>query len=161
MIQEMTVLKSSRGAETLRSTTLHTLAEIIRSGEYEKEVNSLRTYYPLMDKTRNNDGTLAGGEDQTRRLPRLCFASLLENRNQQRTRKAYTGMVLLEVDNLQSYEEAAAIRNGAALMPQTLMAFVGANGQSVDIVCRGMLTTTDSEALPQNEDDSRTFHLNL
>ena len=157
----MTVLKSSRGAETLRSTTLHTLAEIIRSGEYEKEVNSLRTYYPLMDKTRNNDGTLAGGEDQTRRLPRLCFASLLENRNQQRTRKAYTGMVLLEVDNLQSYEEAAAIRNGAALMPQTLMAFVGANGQSVDIVCRGMLTNTDSEALPQKDDDIRTFHLNL
>ena len=161
MIQEMTVLKSSRGAETLRSTALHTLAEIIRSGEYEKEVNSLRTYYPLMNKTRNEDGTLAGGEDQTRRLPRLCFASLLENRNQQRTRKAYTGMVLLEVDNLQSYEEAAAIRNGAALMPQTLMAFVGANGQSVDIVCRGMLTTTDSEALPQKDDDIRTFHLNL
>ena len=58
MIQEMTVLKSSRGAETLRSTALHTLAEIIRSGEYEKEVNSLRTYYPLMDKTRNNDFSL-------------------------------------------------------------------------------------------------------
>ncbi|MBR1879531.1 MAG: DUF3874 domain-containing protein [Prevotella sp.] len=161
MMKEITIIKNSRGTETLRATELHVLAEAIRSGEYQKEVNNLRTYYPLMAKERNEDGTLAGAEEQTRRLPRLCFASLLENRNQQRVRKAYTGMVLLEVDNLQSYEEAAAVRNGAALMPQTLMAFVGANGLSVEIICSGMLTTASEEALPQNADDIRTFHLNL
>ena len=160
-MKEITIIKNSRGTETLRATELHVLAEAIRSGEYQKEVNNLRTYYPLMAKERNEDGTLAGAEEQTRRLPRLCFASLLENRNQQRVRKAYTGMVLLEVDNLQSYEEAAAVRNGAALMPQTLMAFVGANGLSVEIICSGMLTTASEEALPQNADDIRTFHLNL
>ena len=160
-MKEITIIKNSRGAETLRATELHVLAEAIRSEEYQKEVNNLRTYYPLMSKERNEDGTLAGAEEQTRRLPRLCFASLLENRNQQRVMKAYTGMVLLEVDNLQSYEEAAAVRNGAALMPQTLMAFVGANGLSVEIICSGMLTTASEEALPQNADDIRTFHLNL
>ena len=101
-MKEITIIKNSRGTETLRATELHVLAEAIRSGEYQKEVNNLRTYYPLMAKERNEDGTLAGAEEQTRRLPRLCFASLLENRNQQRVRKAYTGMVLLEVDNLQS-----------------------------------------------------------
>ena len=160
-MKEITIIKNSRATETLRATELHVLAETIRSGEYQKEVNNLRTYYPLMSKERNEDGTLAGAEEQTRRLPRLCFASLLENRNQQRVMKAYTGMVLLEVDNLQSYEEAAAVRNGAALMPQTLMAFVGANGLSVEIICSGMLTTASEEALPQNADDIRTFHLNL
>ena len=161
MMKEITVIKNSRGAETLRPTELHALAETIRSGEYQKDVDELRTFYPLMVKDRNADGTLREGEEQTRRLPRLCFASLLENRNQQRVRKAYTGMVLLEVDNLQSYEEAAAVRNGAALMPQTLMAFVGANGLSVNIVCCGMLTTANEESLPQTDDDIRTFHLNL
>jgi len=160
-MKEITIIKNSRGTETLRATELHVLAETIRSGEYQKEVNNLRTYYPLMSKERNEDGTLAGAEEQTRRLPRICFASLQENRNQQRVMKAYTGMVLLEVDNLQSYEEAAAVRNGAALMPQTLMAFVGANGLSVEIICSGMLTTASEEALPQNADDIRTFHLNL
>ena len=45
----------------------------------------------------------------------------------------------MEVNNLTGSDEAEAVRRGAAEMPQTLMAFVGADGLSVKIVCRGEL----------------------
>ena len=38
----------------------------------------------------------------TDKVPRVCFASVMENRNRQKVRKAYTGLVLLEVNNLTS-----------------------------------------------------------
>ena len=64
----------------------------------------------------------------TTKIPRVCFASEMENRNKLRVRKNYTGFVLLEVNNLTSYDEAVAIRQGAGLMPHTLLAFVTASG---------------------------------
>ena len=36
-----------------------------------------------------------GANNFTDKVPRVCFASEMENRNRQRVRKAYTGMVLL------------------------------------------------------------------
>ena len=94
----------------------------------------------------------------------LCFAQQLENRNHQRISKGYTQLVLLEVNHLQSYEEAVAIRNGAALMPQTLLAFVGASGRSVKIVCGGKMSDGRSkkeEGRSQKEEEERVFHERL
>ena len=45
-------------------------------------------------------------------------------------------LVLLEIDGLADYATAVNMRNAAARQPYTLMAFVGANGCSVEIVCR-------------------------
>ena len=79
--------------------------------------------------------------------------------------RGYTGLVLLEVNNLQSYEEAAAIRTGASLMPQTLLAFVGASGRSVKIVVRGEKygggPKVEGAGLPTSEEDIRKFHVSL
>ena len=136
-MKEITMIKRQRGGEALRTLEIETVVDMMRKGDYQKEVNLLRTYYPIIDKERNEDGTLVGGEEYVKKLPMLCFAQQLENRNHQRISKGYTQLVLLEVNHLQSYEEAVAIRNGAALMPQTLLAFVGASGRSVKIVCGG------------------------
>ena len=130
------MIKRQRGGEALRTLEIETVVDMMRKGDYQKEV-LLRTYYPIIDKERNEDGTLVGGEEYIKKLPMLCFAQQLENRNHQRISKGYTQLVLLEVNHLQNYEEAVAIRNGAALMPQTLLAFVGASGRSVKIVCCG------------------------
>ena len=46
-------------------------------------------------------------------------------------------------------------------MPQTLMAFVGAEGQSVKIVCRGELFPNEGGGLPRDEKSTRDFHQNL
>ncbi len=170
MTTKITIIKNVRQSETLRNVDIQTLADMIRTQEYQAEVNELRTLYPILKMERLEDGSLTGAENFTQKIPRVCFASEQENRNRQRIVKAYTGLVLLEVNNLQSYEEAAAIRNGAGYMPQTLLAFVGASGRSVKIVCRGELAQgiSNSEAdktahhpLPSQPDDITTFHINL
>ena len=75
--------------------------------------------------------------------------------------QAYNGLVVVEVNGLKRYEEAVAIRNQAAKMDETLMAFLGASGMSVKIVCRGELFTEEGQGLPTSEADIRQFHLNL
>ena len=42
------------------------------------------------------------------------------------------------------------------MMPQTLLAFIGASGRSVKIVCRGELF---GGGLPVEEEDIKRFHL--
>jgi hypothetical protein len=69
--------------------------------------------------------------------------------------------VLLEVNNLTGSDEAEAVRRGAGEMPQTLMAFVGADGQSVKIVCQGELFPGGNSSLPETDSDIALFHENL
>ena len=64
------------------------------------------------------------------------------------------------MNNLASHDEADAVRKGAAEMPQTLMAFVGADGQSVKIVCQGELFPGGSK-LPESDAEIALFHENL
>ena len=159
IMMKITLVKNSRNKEVLRPTDIQILAENIKTQKYGQEVNGLRTLYPLLKLKREENGSFSGADNFTKKIPRACFATVMENRNGQRVSKGYTGLVLLEVNNLQSYEEAAAIRQGAGQMPQTLLAFVGASGRSVKIVCRGVSVT--SETLPEAEDDIKRFHLSL
>ena len=138
-MEQITLIREYRNKETLRNIQLQELADLLSSDQYIQAVDALRNYYPLAKNTRNEDGTINTWPNLTRQLPRICFAMTEGYRKGQRTMLAYTGLVLLEVDNLASYNEAAAIRQGAAEMPQTLMAFVGADGLSVKIICRGEL----------------------
>ena len=80
-MNKITILKSTRGKETLRLTDVTTLAESIRSLEYETEVNDLRRLYPILKLERRDDGSLSGANNFTGKIPRVCFASTLENRN--------------------------------------------------------------------------------
>jgi len=140
MAPRITLIKSYRNKETLRLLSLQEVADLIRSEEYGQAVDTFRRELPTMQYvTVGNNGTLEGYENWPKDLPRLCFALEQENRNHELVTKGYTGLVLLEVNNLASLEEAEAVRRGAGEMPQTLIAFVGADGQSVKIVCRGEL----------------------
>ena len=154
----ITIVKNYRNSETLRCLELSEVVRMIQSCEFKNEVMQVSGISLYTEFKRQNDGSVDGANSYTDRLPRVCFASEQENRNHQRIRKSYTGMVLLEVNNLVSYDEAVAIRQGAALMPQTLLAFVGASGRSVKIVCRGELF---GGGLPETDDDIKRFHLNL
>ena len=161
----ITVIKKTAGKETLRLTSIEELAEQIRQGKYAEQVQRLRTYYPLLDVQRNSDGEMVGVDDYTKALPRILFALEQENRQGQRATLSYTGLVLLEVNNLTGREEAEAIRQGAAEIPHTLMAFVGADGQSVKIVCKAsplpLQERGETEALPTDPATVALFHENL
>ena len=167
MIKRITIIKNYRNKETLRLVELQEVASIIRQGEYMEEVGKFRNDLPLMTfAQRSNDGSFSGYVNWPKDLPRICFALEQEHRKGERVTKGYTGLVLLEVNNLTGSDEADAVRNGAAEMPQTLMAFVGADGKSVKIICRGELFPNeskrlDADTLPTEEPDITLFHENL
>ena len=155
---KITLIKPYRQTETLRIYELTDLVELIRNGEFCSMVDDVRSYYPMFKMERRPDGTMSGGYVLIEKLPRICFASEMENRNHQRVALGYTGLVLLEVNNLTGYEEAAAVRKAAGEVPQTLVAFVGASGRSVKIVCRGELFPSEKnqgdrlpDSLPNHE----------
>ena len=181
MTPRITLIKSYRNKETLRLLELQEVAELISQGEYDTEVSMFRRDLPTMRYAHvSNNGTLEGYENWPKDLPRICFALEQENRNHELVTLGYTGLVLLEVNNLTSYDEAVAIRRGAGEMPQTLMAFVGADGLSVKIVCRGELLeavqveavqttppygqpllTQEGKGLPLSAEQISLFHENL
>ena len=157
-----TIIKNYRNKETLRLVELQEVADMIQKGEYQEQVSESRSMYPLMTyTTRSKDGTLDGYEGWPKNLPRICFALEQENRKGERITRGYTGLVLLEVNNLTGSDEAEAVRRGAGEMPQTLMAFVGADGQSVKIVCQGELFPGGNSSLPETDSDIALFHENL
>ena len=167
----MTILKIMRNSETLRIVELDEVVSMIRRGDYREQVEAVREMWPLKGYPRREDGSSRGPEHLVKPLARLCFASQLVNRNHQRQLLGYTGLVLLEVNNLPGYAEAAAVRDGAAQMPHTLLAFVGASSRSVKILCRGQLLGGNREGamgersdgggnLPTGDDLPR-FHTNL
>ena len=156
-----TLIKNYRNKETLRLVELQEVADFIRNGAFKEQVSEFRSVFPLMTfADRNDEGTLTGYVNWPKNLPRICFALEQEHRNGERITRGYTGLVLLEVNNLASHDEADAVRRGAAEMPQTLMAFVGADGQSVKIVCQGELFPGGSR-LPENDVEIALFHENL
>ena len=173
MSTKITIVKNYRNKETLRTVELQEVADIISRGEYLKEVSDFQRNYPMMTyNERGIDGTIDSASTWLKAVPRICFAQEQENRNGERVTKAYTGLVLLEVNNLTGADEADAVRRGAGEMPQTLMAFVGADGQSVKIVCRGELFPSESKGqvhdsslnratCPLDSDDIALFHENL
>ena len=181
MTPRITLIKSYRNKETLRLLELREVAELISQGEYDDQVSTFRRDLPTMRYAHvSNNGTLEGYENWPKDLPRICFALEQENRNHELVTRGYTGLVLLEVNNLTSFDEAEAVRRGAGEMPQTLMAFVGADGLSVKIVCRGELLeavqveavqttppygqpllTQEGKGLPLSAEQISLFHENL
>ena len=153
-----TILKNYRNTVTLRQVEIPEAVQIIQGKVYDNLCGQLRHIYPLVEVRQRYDAADGLFHLYTKDLPRICFASQMENRNKQRVTKAYNGLVLLEVNNLAGFEEAEAVRRGAAQIPQTLLAFVGASGRSVKMVCRGELF---DGGLPDSEERIAIFHTNL
>ena len=156
MEERVTLIKPYRQKETLRLATLKELADIIGSERYAEEVAMVRYLTPLVNIRLQRDGQAKGVGNVQDKLPRICFALQKENRKGQSVTLSYTRLVLIEVDHLTGIEEAEAVRQGAAEIPHTLMAFVGADGRSVKIVCRGASFDADGQTA-----DEQLFHENL
>ena len=114
-----------------------------------------------MKPERQSDGQITIDGKHVVGLPRICFAVEGDNYKGQHRIINYNGLVVIEVNGLKRYEDAVVIRNQAAKMDETLMAFLGASGKSVKIVCKGELFKEEGEGLPKDRADIRQFHLNL
>ncbi|MDO5525608.1 MAG: VapE family protein [Prevotella sp.] len=176
---KVTVMKPKGKKETIVRMEIEDVVRNISDSNYAAEVRNLREIYPFLTQCRQEDGRIESDFHQSAPLPMLCFALEMQNMNGERRTLSYTGLVVLEANNLADYDMAISLRNAAARMPQTLMAFVGASGRSVKIVCRGELYpdskgsdksgskangTTGGKAggnaptLPTDMDEIRRFH---
>ncbi len=154
----ITLLKKSGTKEVINRMTLDALVAAIREGEVQTTVKKFREVYHLMKVERLDDGQITTNWEGGVRMPRICFAADYQNRKGQWQMKGYNGLVVLEVNNLPTYEKAVEIRGLAKKLPETLLCFLGASGRSVKIVCRGELY---GGGLPEDETAIRQFHLNI
>lgn len=134
------------------------IATAIKEGAMENAVRRLREVYHLMSIHRKADGQIVTNWVGGVRLPRICFAADYRMLKGEWKMMAYSGLVVLEVNDLTTYEKAVEIRNLAKQMPETMLCFLGGSGRSVKIVCRGELF---GGGLPEGEAEIRQFHLNL
>lgn len=157
---KVSILKISRNKEVIKRLEVAELAKMIRHNPDEEKVYKVRLNYQFMQPQRLDDGQIVvDNEQHTVNLPRILFAAECVNFKEKQKGLRYNGLVVIEVNNLKTYEEAVNIRNQAARMDETMMAFLGASGKSVKIVCRGELFQTNE--LPQEDADIRQFHKNL
>ena len=154
----VTIIKKYRNRETLGELELTKVVGKIKRQVYEVVCRELRKTYPLEAVQKRFGKTEIPSHPWTELLPEICFSAVVLNRNKQRIMRAYNGLVLLEVNNLGSSDEAEAVRRSAGMIPQTMLAFIGSSGLSVKIVCRGELF---DGGLPSSDDDIRRFHINL
>ena len=135
---KISLLKLSRKKEVIKRIELSEVAEMIRENPEKDRVFKLRLNYQFYKPQRMPDGQITlDDQKHTVNLPRLLFA--VEGMNYKEMQKGlkYNGLVVVEVNGLKTYEDAVNIRNQAARMDETVMAFLGASGKSVKIVCRG------------------------
>ena len=149
---------------TMRRTHIGEVLETLKGNKYDEEISYLRQMLPLMNLTVDKAGAINNPE--LNRISRVCFSAEWDRRGGVERLLGYNAMVLLEVNNLRDLEEAEAVRSGAGRMPQTLLAFVGVNGRSVKIVCRGepypdSTTTTPKVWDVGQREQIEHFHTNL
>jgi len=154
----VTLLKKEGKKEVINRVELADMANAIKTGLIQKSVKYTREVYHLMNPHRLENGQISTNWEGGIKLPRICFAADYVNRKGVQKMMAYNGLVVLEINDLQTYEKAVEIRELAKKLPETLLCFLGGSGRSVKIVCRGELY---GGGLPKDEEDIRQFHLNL
>ena len=155
---KVTIIRKRGKNETITRHPVEDIALFIQKGWRKHTVTELREMYNLILKERQPDGQILTNWASGIKLERLCFAQEFDKYKNEHRILGYNGLVVVEVNNLPTYEKAVEVRDQAKKMPETLMCFLGASGKSVKIVCRGELF---GGGIPTNDKDIQQFHLNL
>ncbi len=148
---KVSVFKNCHDGEHITLLAVENLAAAIRRGRCSGAMSDYRCASPSMLYTDHNGETVNRSvRTAPYAIPRLCFASEFRRRSGQRRLVRRNALLLVEIDGLADYAAASRLRRSASLCPYTLLAFVGANGRSVEIVCRvalpGGAVPADDEA---------------
>jgi hypothetical protein len=106
----VTLLKKTGSKEVINRVELADLASAIKNGMIKDAVRKTRELYHLMNPHRMDDGQITIQLEGGIKLPRICFVADYMNRKGDWRMMAYNGLVVLEVNNLQTYEKAVEIR---------------------------------------------------
>jgi len=162
MNMKISLIKNRNNKEVITRYSLEEIAFAIKSGWRQKNVTHIRGVYHLMQPERLEDGEILTAFEGGIKIERICFAQEMDRYKNERRILAYNGLVVVEVNNLPTYEKAIEVRDEAKKMPETMMCFMGASGKSVKIVCRGELYPSDcAMCLPSEEGEIKQFHVNL
>ena len=155
---KVTIIRKRGKNETITRHPVEDIALFIQKGWRKNTVTELREMYNLILKERQPDGQILTNWASGIKLERLCFAQEFDKYKGEHRILGYNGFVVVEVNNLPTYEKAVEVRDQAKKMPETLMCFLGASGKSVKIICQGELF---GGGKPEKEEDIQQFHLNL
>ena len=177
---KISLIKNRNNKEVITRYSLEEIAFAIKSGWRQKNVTHIRGVYHLMQPERLEDGEILTAFEGGIKIERICFAQEMDRYKNERRILAYNGLVVVEVNNLPTYEKAIEVRDEAKKMPETMMCFMGASGKSVKIVCRGELYPDrknptppngtpplegagngSAMCLPSEEGEIKQFHVNL
>ena len=158
---KIAIIKNKGKKEVITRHELSDIAMFIKEGWRENTVREVRLVYHLMNPQRTEDGQIQTHWKGGIALERICFAQDMDVWKQERRVLGYNGLVVIEVNDLPTYEKAVEVREQAKKMPETLMAFLGGSGKSVKIVCRGELWDKGRGTLPTDEVEIEQFHTNL
>ena len=131
-VKDMVVtFETLRGKKRLPLTT-HTMDEFIgllRDGDHREAVEELRRTLPT-----SRGITLS--HEEIWHVPRVCPAGACKRKNGGMVITQLNGLVMLDVQNIYSADEAARIKARVIALPMTVAAFVGSSAMSVKILVR-------------------------
>ena len=143
------MIRNENTKEICSVCSMETFMEKVKCEAQGKYISRLRESIP----------TLQGSYDRfvyMGKIPRVYpVAEFRRNADGGWIFKNYQGIVLVEVDRLSGIVEAEQVKAQAALLPQTLAAFVGSSGRSVKIWVR---FTLPDGTLPDTEEQASLFH---
>ena len=154
---KVSVFKNYLNGERIAVCSVEEVVRVIRQGDFANAVSDYRCASPAMLTVDCYGETVGGGvRTADNAIPRVCFASEFRRRNGCRQLVARNALVLIEIDGLADFATAVGVRCSAARQPYTLLAFIGANGRSVEIVCRISLANS---ALPTMDEATYRRHI--
>lgn len=130
-MEKITRINHTSNGATYTALSMDEAVEMLRSGFFANEVAKFRQELDIRTATNNADSYLPSATG----IPDICFAALWRKRNDMPEMRQYNGLVMLEISILPTSDEAIRLCREASRIPYTRLAFVGATGKEVIIVC--------------------------
>lgn len=128
---EMTIERlRENGNFTYKGISAEELMALLSGGPHKKAVEELRAELPRVR------GVSTSMEYITDKIPRILPAVRLTERNQRLSVSQYSGIILLDIQNVFSDEERRQVKTAVRTLPMTLAAFVGSSGMSMKVLVR-------------------------
>lgn len=151
----ITFIKHGAKNEVYKTISEEKIVDLMRSEEMETVAKAYRKEYVI--KRALNSQIPDIKSIFYSQIPNICFAAEWKKAQRKLEMKMFNGLVLLQVNNLRSTEDAIELRKVAAQQPYTYMAFVGLSAYSVMIVCK---ISTEKEFAQYNAKQLAKIQLN-
>lgn len=134
-------------AQVQRTMSIESALTAMRTETKSRPITFMRERLPVAQP--------GGRYEYIDRIPFMIFGGVFRRSGSEQRLAEYNGLVTLEINNLASQREAIKLRNLAARLPQTYLAFVGSSGRSTKILVP--FTLMDG-TLPQTPEHIENFH---